>query len=99
MPELPEVETVRKALKNKVLNKIKWIATRGIFIVAYIILLNVLQASQAFAADDPLTVINNLSYFMCFDNFISFLLKSLSIFIIYLQLLIFHVINQINFIT
>ena len=27
--------------ENKVLNKIKWIATRGIFIVAYIILLNV----------------------------------------------------------
>ena len=49
---------------NKVLNKIKWIATRGIFIVAYIVLLNVLQASQVFAADDPLTVINNLSNFI-----------------------------------
>ena len=50
--------------ENKVLNKIKWIATRGIFIVAYIVLLNVLQASQVFAADDPLTVINNLSNFI-----------------------------------
>ena len=50
--------------ENKVLNKIKWIANRGIFIVAYIILLNVLQASQVFAADDPLTVINNLSNFI-----------------------------------
>ena len=49
---------------NKVLNKIKWIATRGIFIVDYIVLLNVLQASQVFAADDPLTVINNLSNFI-----------------------------------
>ena len=49
---------------NKVLNKIKWIATRGIFIVAYIVLLNVLQASQVFASDDPLTVINNLSNFI-----------------------------------
>lgn len=49
---------------NKVLNKIKWIATRGIFIVAYIVLLNVLQVSQVFAADDPLTVINNLSNFI-----------------------------------
>lgn len=50
--------------ENKVLNKIKWIATRGIFIVAYIVLLNVLQVSQVFAADDPLTVINNLSNFI-----------------------------------
>ena len=50
--------------ENKVLNKIKWIATRWIFIVAYIVLLNVLQASQVFAADDPLTVINNLSNFI-----------------------------------
>ena len=51
-------------VENKVLNKIKWIATRGIFIVTYIVLLNVLQASQVFAADDPLTVINNLSNFI-----------------------------------
>ena len=50
--------------ENTDLNKIKWIATRGIFIVAYIVLLNVLQASQVFAADDPLTVINNLSNFI-----------------------------------
>lgn len=46
------------------LNKIKLIATRGIFIVAYVILLNVLQASNVFAAEDPLTVINNLSNFI-----------------------------------
>lgn len=46
------------------LKKIKLIATRGIFIVAYVILLNVLQASNVFAADDPLTVINNLSNFI-----------------------------------
>lgn len=46
------------------LNKIKLIATREIFIVAYVILLNVLQASNVFAAEDPLTVINNLSNFI-----------------------------------
>lgn len=40
------------------------IITRGLFIIAYIILLNILQTSQIFAANDPLTVINNLSTFM-----------------------------------
>lgn len=50
--------------ENKIMNKIKWIVTRGLFIVAYIVFLNILQASQVFAADDPLTVVNNLSNFI-----------------------------------
>ena len=32
--------------------------------MAYIVLLNILQASQVFATDDPLAVINNLSTFI-----------------------------------
>lgn len=50
--------------ENKIMNKIKWIVTRGLFIVAYIVFLNILQASQVFAAEDPLTVVNNLSNFI-----------------------------------
>lgn len=50
--------------ENKVMKKIKWIATRSAFIVAYIVGLNILQASQVFAADDPLAVVNNLSNFI-----------------------------------
>lgn len=50
--------------ENKVINKIKWIATRSLFIVAYIVFFNILQASQVFAADDPLAVVNNLSNFI-----------------------------------
>ena len=50
--------------ENKVLNKVKWIGIRILAIVAYIVVLNVLDASQIFAADDPLTVINNLSDFI-----------------------------------
>ena len=34
------------------------------FIGAYVIILNILQASNVFAADDPLSVINNLSNFI-----------------------------------
>lgn len=47
-------------IKNKVLKIVK----RAILIVVYIIILNILQASQVFAANDPLAVINNLSNFM-----------------------------------
>ena len=50
--------------ENKVINKVKWIVTRSIFIIAYIVFLNILQASQVFAADDPLAVVNNLSNFI-----------------------------------
>ena len=34
------------------------------FIGAYVIILNILQVSNVFAADDPLSVINNLSNFI-----------------------------------
>lgn len=50
--------------KNKGKGKIFKIATKGLFIVAYIVVLNVLQASQVFADNDPVKVINNLSTFM-----------------------------------
>lgn len=40
------------------------VITKGIMIIVYVIILNVLQASQVLATDDPLTVINNLSTFM-----------------------------------
>lgn len=52
-------------MKNKI-NKdlVKKIGKRVLLIVAYIITLFVAQASNVFAADDPLAVINNLSSFM-----------------------------------
>ena len=43
---------------------IKKIFKRALIIVLYVIALFVAQSSQVFAADDPLTVINNLSSFI-----------------------------------
>lgn len=45
-------------------NLIKKIFKRALIIVLYVIALFVAQSSQVFAADDPLTVINNLSNFI-----------------------------------
>ena len=45
-------------------NLIKKIFKRALIIVLYVIALFVAQSSQVFAADDPLTVINNLSSFI-----------------------------------
>ena len=42
----------------------KKILTRGAFIIGYVIALNVMQATNVFAADDPITVVNNLSNFI-----------------------------------
>ena len=42
----------------------KKILGRIALIIFYVVLLFVLQATQVFAADDPLTVINNLSNFI-----------------------------------
>lgn len=50
-----------KMKKNNIIVKI---LKRVALIVGYVITLFVLQASQVFAANDPLTVINNLSTFM-----------------------------------
>ena len=57
--------------KELVLNKeskksslLKKILTRGAFIIGYVIALNVMQATNVFAADDPITVVNNLSNFI-----------------------------------
>ena len=56
----------KSEVKNENKNKglIYKVITRGLFIIAYIIFLNILQASQVLAANDPLSVINNLSTFM-----------------------------------
>jgi hypothetical protein len=50
--------------ENKKSKLIKKILTRGAFIIGYVIALNVAQASNVFAADDPITVVNNLSNFI-----------------------------------
>ena len=50
--------------ENKKSKLIKKILTRGVFIIGYVIALNVAQASNVFAADDPITVVNNLSNFV-----------------------------------
>ena len=50
--------------ENKKSKLVKKILTRWAFIIGYIIVLNVAQASNVFAADDPITVVNNLSNFI-----------------------------------
>ena len=42
----------------------KNIVLKILFIIGYVILLFVLQASNVFAADDPIAVVNNLSNFI-----------------------------------
>ena len=42
----------------------KNIGLKILFIIGYVILLFVLQASNVFAADDPIAVVNNLSNFI-----------------------------------
>ena len=42
----------------------KNIGLKILFIIGYVILLFVLQASHVFAADDPIAVVNNLSNFI-----------------------------------
>ena len=49
---------------NKKKINLKKILEKITLIVVFVILLFVAQASQVFAADDPLTVINNLSNFI-----------------------------------
>ena len=52
-------------LKDKIKKvNIKRLLKKVAFIGGYVSILNVLQASSVFAADDPLAVINNLSNFM-----------------------------------
>ena len=50
--------------EHKKSSLVKKILTRGAFIVGYVIALNVMQATNVFAADDPITVVNNLSNFI-----------------------------------
>ncbi|MBO5004358.1 MAG: glutamyl-tRNA amidotransferase [Clostridia bacterium] len=51
-----------KSLKNNKTLK-KWLKRVGI-VVGYVVALNIAQQIQCFAADDPLTVVNNLSSFI-----------------------------------
>ena len=50
--------------QNKVKKFMKNMLKRGAIIIGYVIALNVAQQLYVFAADDPLTVINNLSDFI-----------------------------------
>ena len=52
MRNLKENKTLRKILK------------RGAIIGSYVVALNVAQQLNVFAADDPLTIVNNLSNFI-----------------------------------
>ena len=49
---------------------------RGAIIIGYVIALNVAQQVQAFAADDPISIVNNLS------NFIFGLIKAVGMIIL-----------------
>lgn len=51
-------------MKEKKNKRIKNIFIKGIFTLLYVVLLFVLQSSNVFATDDPLSVINNLKDFM-----------------------------------
>lgn len=50
--------------QSKVKKVMKSILKKGAIIIGYVIALNVAQQLYSFAADDPLTVINNLSDFI-----------------------------------
>ena len=50
--------------QNKIKKIMKRMVKRGAIIIGYVIALNVAQQLYSFAADDPLTVINNLSDFI-----------------------------------
>ena len=52
----------KENIKNK--SKVKNLGWKIAFIVFYVVLLFVLQASHVFAADDPISVVNNLSNFV-----------------------------------
>ena len=51
-------------MKEKKKMKVSKILKRVAFIGGYVVILNVVQASNVFATDDPLSVINNLSTFI-----------------------------------
>ena len=51
-------------MKEKKNKRIKNIFIKVIFTLLYVVLLFVLQSSNVFATDDPLSVINNLKDFM-----------------------------------
>ena len=55
------MENKRKGTLNVFLKKT---LKRGAIIIGYVIALNVAQQVQAFAADDPISIVNNLSNFI-----------------------------------
>lgn len=59
MNELKENKDRKKG--NRIFKKI---LKRGVIIIGYVIALNVAQQLNVFAADDPISVINNLSEFI-----------------------------------
>lgn len=63
-----------KELKNR--KKSKGSILKGLFIVAYIVMLFIAQALPVFATDDPIAVVNNLS------NFIFGLIKTVGMIIL-----------------
>ena len=67
-----EIE-LKESKKSSLLKKI---LTRGAFIIGYVIALNVMQATNVFAADDPITVVNNLS------NFIFYIIRAVGMIIL-----------------
>lgn len=55
------MENKRKEILKRFLKKT---LKRGAIIIGYVIALNVAQQVQAFAADDPISIVNNLSNFI-----------------------------------
>jgi len=51
-------------LNSKKSNLDKKILIKGAFIFGFALLINILQATNIYAADDPVTVVNNLSNFI-----------------------------------
>ena len=51
-------------MKEKNVKNSKKFLVKGVFIVAYIVAVILAQASNVFAADDPIAVVNNLSNFI-----------------------------------
>ncbi len=62
--DLKNMKIRKYELKKKNRKVIYKIITKELLIMIYVVILNILQASQVFATDDPLAVINNLSTFM-----------------------------------
>ena len=63
-------------MQQRIKKRLKKTLKRGAIIIGYVIALNVAQQVQAFAADDPISIVNNLS------NFIFGLIKAVGMIIL-----------------